>query len=250
MEEIPSPVESDGTDAPGQYRVRLDIFEGPLDLLLHLIRSQELDIYDIPIAKVTDQYLKYLSLMQDLNISVAGEYLLMASTLIYIKSKMLLPPDPAQLLEEGEAEDPRAGLVEQLLEHEKFKNAAQMLYSRETVELSVWPRGLNEFREEEKEMVAATVFDLIQAFHLMAERFKSQIVLEVQSESVTLEEKLMELRRLLMMRKEFNFSLFFEKKISRMNLVVTFIALLELVRLREVRLQQVGLFEDIRIVAC
>ncbi len=242
--------ELEALDAGGQYRVTLDVFEGPLDLLLHLIRSQELDIYDIPIAQVTDQYLKYLALMEELNIGLAAEYLVMAATLIHIKSRMLLPPDPNQQADGGDEEDPRAELVEQLLEHEKFKNAAQMLYSRETVELSVWPRGQNEFEDEEKEMVSATVFDLIQAFHLMVERFKEQIVLEVESEAVTLEEKLIELRRLLTVRKEFNFSLFFEKKISRLHLIVTLIALLELVRLREVRLQQEGLFQDIRIVAC
>lgn len=236
-------------ESEGQCRVMLDVFEGPLDLLLHLIRSQELDIYDIPVAKVTDQYLQYLALMEELNIGIAAEYLVMAATLIHIKSKMLLPPDPAQT-EEGESEDPRAELVEQLLEHEKFKQAAQMLYSRETVELSVWPRGHNEFEEEEKELVSAGVFDLIQAFHLMVERFKEQIILEVESETVTLEEKMIELRRLLTVRREFRFSMFFERKISRLHLVVTLIALLELVRLREVRLFQEGLFQDIRIVAC
>ncbi len=232
------------------YHVNLDVFEGPLDLLLHLIRSQELDIYDIPIARITDQYLQYLARMEELNIGVAAEFVVMASTLIFIKSKMLLPAEPRGQEEDGEWEDPRAELVEQLLEHEKFKNAAQMLFSRETVELSVWGRGENEFEQEEKEMVSATVFDVIKAFHLMVERFKEQIVLEVESETVTVEQKLGELRRMLTVQREFRFSIFFEKRISRLHLIVTLIALLELVRLREVRLHQVGLFEDIRIAAC
>ncbi len=231
------------------YRVQLENFEGPLDVLLHLIRTQELDIHDIPIARITDQYLGFLALMKDLNINIAGEYLVMAATLIYIKSRTLLPPDPGSE-EGGIEEDPRQELVEQLLEHEKFKNAAQMLYSREEVELSVWGRGQNEFEDEEKELVAATLFDLVKAFHLMVERFKEQIVMEVDRESVTLEQKLAEIRRLLTVHKEILFSSFFERKLSRLHLVVTLIALLELTRLREVRLFQSATFADIRIVGC
>ncbi len=231
------------------YSVQLENFEGPLDVLLHLIRQQEIDIYDIPIARITDQYLRFLALMNDLNINIAAEFLVMAATLIFIKSRMLLPPDP-NAAEEGAGEDPRQELVEQLLEHEKFKNAAQMLYSRETVELSVWARGQNEFEEQEKELVSATLFDLVKAFHLMVERFKEQIVMEVDRESVTLEQKLAEIRRMLTVQKEILFSSFFERKLSRLHLVVTLIALLELTRLREVRLFQAAVFADIRIVPC
>lgn len=231
------------------YEVQLEIFEGPLDLLLHLIRVQEIDIYDIPISSITDQYLEYLQMMEDLNINLAGEYLVMASTLIFIKSRMLLPSDPGTGEEES-AEDPRTELVERLLEHEKFRSAAQMLYSRETVELAVWPRGDFEFLEEEKEAVSATLFDLVKAFHCMVERYKEEIVLAVEKETVTLADKLRELRGLLALQKEFYFSMFFERKVSRRHLVVTFVALLELVRVREVKLFQKGAFEDIRIVAC
>ncbi len=240
---FPAPAEEES------YAVKLEIFEGPIDLLLHLIRTQEIDIHDIPIARVTDQYLQFLEMMKDLNITIAGEYLLMASELILIKSKMLLPRRPEEP-EEEEWEDPRQDLVERLLEHEKFKNAAEMLYSRETVELAVWSRGEFEFESEEKELVSANVFDLIKAFHLMVERFKEQIVIDVEREEVTLEEKLSEIRRMLMVSKEVLFSSFFRRKISRAHLVVTFFALLEMVRLREVKLLQKGLFEDIRIVAC
>ena len=230
------------------YKVQLDIFEGPLDLLLHLIRTQEIDIYDIPIAQITDQYLHYVQIMRDLNISVAGEFLYMAATLIYIKSRMLLPPDPT--VEGEEFEDPRQELVQQLLEHEKFKNAAQLLYERETVELSVWARGENEFASEEQEMVSANVFDLLKTFHSIMERYKDQIVMEVQREGVTLEEKIDEIRRLLLAQREFLFSTFLERRLTRVHLVVTFLALLELVKRQELRLLQKGMFEDIRIVAC
>lgn len=232
------------------YQVQLEIFEGPLDLLLHLIRTQELDIYDIPMAQIADQYLSYLELMKNLNINLAGEYLMMAATLIFIKSRMLLPEDPHQADAVENEDDPRQELVEQLLEHEKFKKAAQSLYSRQTVENSVWPRGMEEFEEDDRESVSATVFDLIKTFHLMVERFKEQVVLEVQRETITVEEKLAEIRRLLQVEREFLFSFFFRHKPSRFSLVVTFVALLELVRLGEIRLLQKGLFQDIRVVAC
>lgn len=230
------------------YQVELEIFEGPLDLLLHLIKEQELDIYDIPIARITDQYLRYLQVMKNLNINVAGEFLVMAATLIFIKSRMLLPPEP---VEEGEEdEDPRQELVNQLLEHEKFKKAASLLHDRQVVALSIWPRGANEFEEEEKEAVSVNVFDLIQAFHRIVERYQEHIVMEVEHETVSLEQKLSELRSLLALQREVFFSTFLKRTISRLHLVVTFFALLEMARLGEVRLLQSMTFEDIRIVAC
>ncbi|UCF38428.1 MAG: segregation/condensation protein A [Acidobacteriota bacterium] len=233
----------------GDYRVDLDIFEGPLDLLLHLIRTEEVDIYDIPISRITDQYLQYLEMMKDLNITVAGEYLVMAATLIHIKSRMLLPPDPVQ---EGEEEppDPRQELVDRLLEYERFKKAAGLLHDRQVIEDSIWVRGGNEFEEEEKEAVSATVFDLVKAFHSMVERHKEQVVMEFAHEHVTLEQKLDELRQLIRVKKEILFSSFLENPISRIHLVVTFFALLEMTRLAEVMLFQENLFSDIRIVAC
>jgi segregation and condensation protein A len=230
------------------YKVDLEIFEGPLDLLLHLIKQQEIDIYDIPIARITDQYLQYLQVMRDLNITVAGDFLVIAATLIYIKSRMLLPVDPAAQAEDED--DPRKDLVQQLLEHERFKNAAQQLYERETVELSVWTRGEREFESDEQEAVVVTAFDLIKAFHSMLERYREQIVMEVPHETVSLESKLAEVRRLIQAMPEFLFSLFLHNGVSRLNLVVTLIALLELVKSKEIRLYQAGLFEDIRIVAC
>ncbi len=230
------------------YRVQLEIFEGPLDLLLYLIKQQEIDIYDIPIATITDQYLQYVQMMRDLDITIAGEYLLMAANLIYIKSKMLLPVEGSA--EEDEEEDPRRELVERLLEYERFKKAADLLHDRQVVEESVWPRGEDEFQEEEQETVSASVFDLVKSFYQIVERFKENIVVKLERETVTVEAKISELRRLLAVSQELMFSSFLESPISRLHLVVTFVALLELARLSEIRLVQMGVFEDIRIVAC
>lgn len=232
-----------------QYRVSLDIFEGPLDLLLHLIRTQEIDIYDIPIARITEQYLGYLDLMRELNVNLAGEFVVMAATLIHIKSRMLLPPDPDAAGEEP-SEDPRRELVERLLEHEQFRRAADLLHDRQILEDSVWVRGDREFEEAEKEAVSATLFDLVAAFHRILERHQDQLVLQVDQEQVSVEQKLSEVRSLLKLRREFPFSLFLQQPVSRLSLVVTFIALLELARLCELRLLQDALFGDIRIVAC
>src|SRR5262252_5584861 len=133
-------------EAPGRYKVKLAIFEGPLDLLLYLIRKEEVSIYDIPIARITDQYLEYLEAMQELDIGVAGEFLLMAATLIHIKSQMLLPKDPDA--PEGEIDDPREELVKQLIEHQKLKAAASALHQRATIEAATFGRGLSETDSE------------------------------------------------------------------------------------------------------
>jgi segregation and condensation protein A len=235
-----------GDDA---YKVQLEIFEGPLDLLLHLIRQQEIDIYDIPVSSITQQYLDYVQMMRQLNITVAGEFLVMASTLIYLKSSMLLPLEPDSTEDDYEG-DPRQELVEQLLEYEKYKQAAHLLHEKESMELAVWTRGEKEFELDEKEAVAVGLFDVIQAFHQIVQRYQDQIVLEIERDPVTLEEKIDEIRRLLKARRRFLFSIFFERKLSRIHLGVTLMALLELVRLGEIRLFQKGIFEDIQIVAC
>src|SRR5436190_17973012 len=145
------------------YRVKLQNFEGPLDLLLYLIKKDEIDIYDIPIAHITEQYLNYLGLMEQLDIAVAGDFLVVASTLIYIKSKMLLPPDPTLAGEEDLNEDPRAELVEQLLEYQKFKAAANMLHSRGDIEAACYTRAPLETDQNNPEE-SATVIDLLLVF--------------------------------------------------------------------------------------
>jgi len=241
--------EADGApaDEPSLH-IRLEGFEGPLDLLLHLIKREEIDIWNIPIAHITEQYLRYLQIMQDLNINVAGEWLVMAATLIYIKSRMLLPPDPAPAVPEGEGQnDPRKELVYQLLEHQKFKSAAQMLYTREEVENSVWNSPPSEVLEDEKEVVAVTLFDLLRAFHEVVKRFESQVPMELNNEEVTIDQKLAEVRRLLLVHDSLVFSSFFTKIRTKRHLIVTFLALLELVRLREIWLSQEGAFQEIFI---
>ena len=228
--------------------IRLEGFEGPLDLLLHLIKREELDIWNIPIAHITEQYLTYIQLMQDLNINVAGEWLVMAATLIYIKSRMLLPPDPVLVSLEGEqTEDPRKELVYQLLEHQKFKNAAQMLYTREEVENAVWNSPPQDVLEDGKEVVAVTLFDLLKAFHEVVKRFEAQASMEFEQEEVTIEQKLTELRRLLVVHDSLAFSSFFTRVATKRHLIVTFLALLEMVRLREIWLYQKKAFDEITI---
>ncbi|HYK87134.1 MAG TPA: segregation/condensation protein A [Acidobacteriota bacterium] len=227
--------------------IKLDAFEGPLDLLLHLIKKEEVDIWNIPIARITEQYLEYLQIMKDLNINVAGEWLLMAATLIYIKSRMLLPPDPVADSQDEVQEDPRKELVYQLLEHQKFKNAAQMLYTREEVENSVWNRPPQDVIDDRKEVVAATLFDLVKAFHEIVERFESQRAMEMTQEEVSIEEKIEHIRRLLLVHNTMLFSTFFDEARSKRHLIVTFLALLELVRLREIWIYQKKAFDEIYI---
>jgi segregation and condensation protein A len=247
MDDQPPPAQAAADTVPDSLKVRLEVFEGPLDLLLHLIKKEEIDIYDIPIARITEQYLEYLQMMEELNINVAGEWLVMASTLILIKSRMLLPPDPeaAQTLPE---DDPRMPLVQQLLEHEKFKNAAQMLYQRETIEQSSWENPKSEFAEEEEELIAVTLFDLVKSFHAIVQRFQDRIVMEVRHDEVTLEEKLVELRALIALQPVIYFSTFLEKPVTRLHLIVTFLAMLEMIRLREIRVYQDAAHADIKIV--
>jgi segregation and condensation protein A len=227
--------------------IHLEDFEGPLDLLLHLIKREEIDIWNIPIARITEQYLEYLHLMQDLNINLAGEWLVMAATLIYIKSKQLLPPDPTAPEQEEAAEDPRNELIYQLLEHQKFKNAAQMLYTREEVENAIWHNPPAEVVSDGKEAVSVTLFDLLKAFHEIVKRFEAQQAMEVSEEEVSIEQKLADLRRLLLIHNRLLFSGIFGQAPSKRHLIVTFLAVLELVRLHEILLYQERPFAEIVI---
>ena len=244
---------SDGQDlgngtpeSPG-VTIKLESFEGPLDLLLHLIKREEIDIWNIPIARVTEQYLAYIELMKDLNVNLAGEWLVMAATLIYIKSRMLLPPDPVATLAEPEKDDPRTELVYQLLEHQKFKNAAQMLYTREEVENATWNKPLEGTLEDGVDVVAVSLYDLLKVFQVVVARFQSQQSLEVEQEEITIEQKLADVRRLLLVHDTILFSSLFVQLKSKRHLIVTFLALLELVRLREIWIYQKKAFEEIYI---
>jgi segregation and condensation protein A len=228
--------------------IRLDAFEGPLDLLLHLIKKEEIDLWNIPIAHITEQYLEYLQIMKDLNINLAGEWLMMAATLIYIKSRMLLPPDPAENVGDEIEDDPRIELVYDLLEHQKFKNAAEMLYTREEVEDAIFrAEPAAEVLEETGDVIAVTLFDLLRAFHDIVQRFEEQSTLEVKQEEVTVEQKIADVRRLFLIHDSILFSTLFQTLTSKRHMIAMFLALLELVRQREVWLFQEKAFDEIQI---
>jgi segregation and condensation protein A len=231
--------------SPSPYRVNVPAFEGPLDLLLDLIRKQEMDIHNIPIAKVTEQYLDYLHQLETLDIDVSSEFIYMAATLIHIKSKMLLPADP---LVGPEEQDPRDELVHRLLEHEKFKNAAQLLYEKQQIEAHVWSRpdrALYTGDAIEGEMVVSLV-DLIQTFHQVIERRKTVPKFELHHETVTIAQMMDLLRqRLTTTDDPVSLVAFFETCATRNAMIVALLAVLEMVRMQAVILVQSELFADI-----
>jgi segregation and condensation protein A len=226
------------------YRVKLEIFEGPLDLLLYLIKKDEIDIYDIPIARITEQYLAYLELMKELDISVAGDFLVMASTLIYIKSKTLLPPEPKVDGEDDLGEDPRAELIERLLEYQKFKSASQMLYSRGEIESACYTRGPLETDSSNPE-VSTTLFDLLRVFREVLKRAEAQIEMEIARDEMTIAEKLAQIHAMLEELERINVRELFEMSRSKRELIITFLALLELVKEWKIYLTQSEPFGDI-----
>ena len=226
------------------YKVKLEAFEGPLDLLLYLIKKDEIDIYDIPIARITKQYLEYVQLLETINIEIAGDFLVMAATLIYIKSKMLLPPDPKTEGDVDLNEDPRAELVEQLLEYQKFKSAANMLYEKAHIEGACYTRGALETDKSNPE-VTATVVDLLRVFKEILDRAKVVQQMEIQREEMSMNEKLKQILTLLSTRKELNVREVFELATSKRELILTFLAFLELVKESRIFLAQSQLFGEI-----
>ena len=225
------------------------VYDGPLDLLLDLIRKQDIDIYDIPIAKITAQFLAYVNQLKASDVDVAGEFIYTASLLIHIKSKMLLPragagPDEA-------AEDPRRELVERLLEHERFKNAAQMLQQKQMLEAATWTNpGFKEFDDDaaaEPEIAADTV-DLVRIFREILERARNRPVMNLEEDTVTVGQMIRFLgRRLNMEDKPVSLSRLLSHTHSHRALIATFLALLELVRLQAILLRQDKAFSDIFI---
>src|SRR5687768_12315676 len=236
---MPQIVADDVTD---DLKILLGEFEGPLDLLLHLIRQERVSIYDIPIARITDEYLRYLLLMQELDIAVAGDFLVMAATLIELKTRMLLPRDP--FAGEEEEEDPRKDLVDQLLEYQKYKAAAQMLWSRATVERAVFKRPELETDKNNPEVVVG-VFDLLKVFQQILARHKNEVLLEIEREEISMAEMLERLRNMVMSAGELNLRIFVERAKSRRELVLAFLSVLELVRTTEIKLFQTETFGDI-----
>lgn len=218
--------------------VKLEIFEGPLDLLLHLIKKNEVSITDIPIAAITEQYLATLELMQSLSLDVAGEFLVMAATLIHIKSRMLLPFGEDD--EAGEEnEDPRGDLMRQLLEYQRFKEAAEELEKREILWRDVFPRITEASKEPETVVIEQpSLFDLISALRHVLERFPEDRVHEVVLERVSMRERMNSLLDDLHQRGKVIFQSLFEKAASRLEVVVTFLAMLELVKIRAVKVSQ------------
>jgi segregation and condensation protein A len=230
--------------APDEIKLRLGEFAGPLDLLLYLIRQEQANIFDIPIARITDEYLRYIRLIKSLDISLAADFLVMAATLIEIKSKMLLPREISGETDEEEIEDPRKELIDRLLEHQKFKNASQMLYERITVEQAVFTRGQIESDENNVE-TNATVFDLLTVFQKILARHKEEIQMEIKREEISLSEMLKQIKDRIYKVKELNLIEIFSAMHSRQELVLAFIAVLELVRTESIKLTQNKTFGDV-----
>lgn len=224
------------------------VYDGPLDLLLDLIRKQDIDIYDIPIAKITAQFLSYVEGLKQMDVDAAGDFIYTAALLIHIKSRMLLPRSPAE--SDAESEDPRRELVERLLEHERFKNAAQMLKQKQQIEEATWTRpAFREFQDEgdEREIAADTV-DLVRVFREVLERVKQRPVLNVDDESVTVGQMIDYLRRRLTMEDApVRLSQMLRNARSERAVICMFLALLELVRLQAILLRQERNFADILV---
>jgi segregation and condensation protein A len=232
------------------YKINIPLYEGPLDLLLDLIKKQEMNIHDIQIAKITSQYLDYLHKLEELNVDVSADFIYMAATLIYIKSKMLLPPDPLASPEE-QAADPRADLVQRLVEHEKYKNAAQLLYQKQQIEEHVWSRPdktLYNDEGTEGELVVSLV-DLVRVFQQVLERKKEVVRIELTHDVFTVAQMIAQLRSQILSSDTSTVSLiqFFEACPSRHAMIVAFLAVLEMVKLQAVLLSQENQFADILV---
>jgi len=244
----PSGIKNDDNDSSFSVSV-LDVYEGPIDLLLDLIRKQDIDIYDIPIAKITAQYLAYVERLKELDVNVAADFIYMAAVLIHIKSKMLLPRDPAAGSEAQE--DPRTELVNRLIEHEKFKSAAQMLMQKQQIEDAVRSNpSLREFMDAEgaEPEIAADVIDLVKTFQQVLERVRTRPMIQVDEETVTVSQMITYLRRRLTLEdRPIRLKQMLSGVQSRQALVCMFLALLELVRLQAIQLRQERLFGEILI---
>jgi len=243
------PEQLDFESVLGDYPVRLAVFEGPLDLLLHLIKKHQVSVYDIPVALVTQQYLDYLNLMQELNLEVAGEFLVMAATLIHIKSRLLLPrPDPTQ---EDPDEDPREALMRQLLEHQRFKAAAELLHEKEIQRSAQWGRPdgrLSEVLGEAPEPeIEVDLFSLMTAFRQVLDRARQRPRVILPPEQVSIESRIEQLLARLSETTACGFEDLFADVDTRAGMIVTFLALLEMIRLKLIRVFQQGNFGPIRV---
>jgi segregation and condensation protein A len=232
------------------YKVKLDIFEGPLDLLLYLIKKDEIDIYDIPIERITAQYLEFLDAFKTLDLEIAGDFIVMAANLIYIKSRSLLPKDQQPPEEGAEEDDPRWELVRQLIEYKKFKDAAAHLQQREIDREGLFSR-IAEKPEvvSERPLGEVSIFDLINAFNTALKRLnKPEDLREIFEENFTVSDKIELIMKLTSSGVPLKFSELFATAASRAEIVVTFLALLELVRLKQLRTRQSEAFGEIELV--
>jgi segregation and condensation protein A len=228
------------------------MFEGPLDLLLYLVKKDHLNIYDIPIAKVTEQYLEYINFMQLLDLDIVGDFLVMAATLMQIKSKMLLPASQAP--EEEEQEDPRAELVKRLLEYEKFKQIAEDLRERELSQQDVFKRQKTEApldskapAKDDDKYFEASIFDLISAFSQALKDIPKEVFYEVIKDQFTVEQKVHDILHLLLVETDVKLSSLFAKSKDKLEIIVIFLAILELAKMKEIITRQDAAFEDIII---
>jgi segregation and condensation protein A len=237
--------------APDAFAVKLSNFEGPLDLLLYLIKKHELNIHDIPIALITAQYLDAIALMQELDLDVAGDYIVMAATLIHVKSKMLLPRPETAAGVEGEQEDPRDALVRRLLEHQKFKAAAGLLHEREQLRAAQWLRPDGRVAEiagdDYEPELEVDLFGLITAFQAVVQRLKQRPKVLLPPEQIPVEVRIEQLLERLSETEACGFDELFADAHDRSGLIVTFLALLEMIRLKLVRVFQSGSFGPIRV---
>ncbi|HLF18064.1 MAG TPA: segregation/condensation protein A [Candidatus Omnitrophota bacterium] len=235
-----------------KYKLRLDLFEGPLDLLLYLIKKNDIDIKDIPIALVTEQYMEYIELMKILDLDIVGDFLVMAATLMHIKSKMLLPPDPT--LQEEEEEDPRDELARRLLEYKKFKEIADTLQDKEKLRRDFFSRFVDEvareqLKEDAKEvLLEVNLFDLINAFSEALKKLPEEIIHEIIDDKYTVDDKVHDLLHALLEASSLALNDLFKKCRSRTEVVVTFLAILELIRLQEIKVIQQEVFGPIEIL--
>jgi len=230
------------------YKITIPTYEGPLDLLLDLIKKQEMNIHDIQISKITSQYLEYLHKLEELNVDISADFIYLAATLIYIKSKMLLPPDPLATPEE-QAADPRAELVQRLVEHEKFKNAAQLLYQKQQIEENVWSnpdKSLYNDEGTEGDLVVSLV-DLVKVFQQVLERRKEVARIDLKHPTFTVAEMMAQLRAQVLASDDNSVRLieFFEACPSRHAMIVAFLAVLEMVKMQAIGLAQEKQFGEI-----
>ena len=228
------------------YTVRLEVFEGPLDLLLHLIKREQVDIYDIPIATITDQYLDYLNMMRSLNLDVAGEFLLMAATLLHIKSKMLLPSPLEE--EEEEEEDPRTELVNRLLEYQKYKEAAARLHERDILDRDIFVQGYQGEVSEDGGLIEVGVFELIEALKDVLNRSSLEATYDITLDRITIEERIAQILEVVKLESSgLLFSSLFSGASSKEDIIISFLAILELIRMRMIKVFQRAPFGPIEI---